>query len=179
MSGACMIVESSKTYMYCMASWLLDPDLLEGLFSGTKMSVNKIWRQATSTQQTGKPQLQITAAGDSPSSQASKQANWRERNSGRRRDNVDGRGRHQHPQSQVLSKPAATATRPAAPELDCTVTAGTATQPRTDPQCIFHCLPSKTDANNNNHYNHSFYLKNILEKKTMTAKRADEALLKY
>ena len=147
MSGACRMVESPKTY--CMASWLLDPDLLKGLFSGTKMSVNEIWRQATSTQQTGKPQLQIAAAGDSPSRRAFKQANWRMRNSGKRRDSVDGRGRHQHPQSQALSTPAATATRPAAPELDCTVTAGAATQPRTDPRRIFHCLPRQTDANNN------------------------------
>ena len=44
MLGACRMVESSKTY--CMASWLLDPDLLEGLFSGTKMSVNEIWKTA-------------------------------------------------------------------------------------------------------------------------------------
>ena len=81
---------------------------------------------------------------------APKQASWRGRNSGSRRDSVDGRGRHQHPQSHALSTPAATltATRPAAPELDCTVTAGAATQPRTDQRRIFHCLPRQTDANN-------------------------------
>ena len=146
MLGACRMVESPKTY--CMASWLLDPDLLEGLFSGTKMSVNEIWRQPMSTQQIGKPQLHIAAAGDLLSRRANKQASWRERNNGRRRDSVDGRRQHQHPQSQALSTPAATATRPAAPELDYTVTAGTAIHPRTDPWCIFHCLLKQTDANN-------------------------------
>ena len=89
------------------------------------------------------------SSGDSLSRRASKQASWKERNNGRSRESVDGRGRHQHPHSQALSTPAATATRPAAPKLDCSVTAGAATQPRTDPRRIFHCLPRQTDASKN------------------------------
>ena len=133
---------------YSTASLPLELDQQEGLPFVSKMFVNEIWRQAISTLQVGKLQLQIEVTGGLLSRQALRRVRRGERSSGMRGESADGWGQHQYPQSLARNSSATTATKPADLESDCTATEGAATQPLIETWRWFHCLLGQTDANN-------------------------------
>ena len=84
----------------CLGSSPLAPDPQEGLSFGFKMSANVTWRQAASTQQTGKPKPQTALVGGLLPGQASAQMIGGDGSSGRRKRSTRSRWLNQ-PLGQV------------------------------------------------------------------------------